>query len=143
MNKVVIINGPNLNLLGTREPEIYGSETFDAILNELRHSFSAVEISYFQSNVEGELVTAIQEYALTQQAIIVNLGAYSHYSIALLDALKATALPKVEVHLSNIYQREEFRAKSLTAQACTGVISGFGKQGYAMAMWYLTQLLVK
>lgn len=143
MNKVVIINGPNLNLLGTREPEIYGSETFDAILNELRNSFSAVEISYFQSNVEGELVTAIQEYSHTQQAIIVNLGAYSHYSIALLDALKATALPKVEVHLSNIYQREEFRAKSLTAQACIGVISGFGKHGYGMAIQYLKQLLVK
>ncbi len=143
MKKVVIINGPNLNLLGTREPEIYGHQTFDAIFNELKMAFPQLEITSFQSNIEGELVTAIQQFSLNQDALVINPGGYSHYSIAILDALKATQLPKVEVHLSNIYQREEYRTKSITAQACTGVISGFGKMSYTLALQYLQQELEK
>lgn len=143
MKKVAIINGPNLNMLGTREPEIYGHETLEDIVNSLKAQFQLLEITAFQSNIEGELVTAIQQLSQQNDALVINPGAYSHYSIAILDALKTTQIPKVEVHLSNIYQREEFRAKSITAQGCTGVISGFGKESYTLALQYINQLLEK
>lgn len=137
LQTIHIINGPNLNFLGIREPEIYGSETFESILKELRLQFPAIEFHYFQSNHEGELIDYLQKNYADFQAIVINPGALSHYSIALLDALKYMKCPVIEVHLSNIYQREEFRKHNITAQASKGVITGFGKYSYFLAIQYL------
>lgn len=130
--KILIINGPNLNLLGTREPEIYGKVSMADYLNDLQSDFAAHEISYYQSNVEGEIINRIQQDDF--EALIINPGAFTHYSYAIADCLKNISKPKIEVHISNIYQREEFRQKSVTAAYTTGVLSGFGLAGYRLAI---------
>ncbi|WP_374443812.1 type II 3-dehydroquinate dehydratase [Epilithonimonas sp.] len=130
--KILIINGPNLNLLGTREPEIYGSVSMDEYLNELKLEFSTDNILYYQSNIEGELINRLQEDDF--EAVVINPGAFTHYSYAISDCLKNIKKPKIEVHISNIYNREEFRKKSVTAESCDAVISGFGMKGYKLAI---------
>lgn len=134
MKHIEIINGPNLNLTGLREPEVYGKVTMDECIGALRKQFPEVEIGYFQSNVEGELVSRIQQVGFSCDGIIVNLGGYSHTSVALRDALLAVPAPKVEVHLSNIFAREEYRHHSLVTSACRGMICGLGLQGYSFAL---------
>ena len=134
MKHIEIINGPNLNLTGKREPEVYGSTTMEEYLEGLRKHFPEVEISYFQSNVEGELIDRIQQVGFRYDGIIVNLGGYSHTSVALRDALLAVPVPKVEVHLSNIFAREEYRHHSLITSACRGMVCGLGLQGYELAL---------
>ena len=130
--KILILNGANLNLLGTREPDIYGSTSMDDILTHLKSEYSQHAIEYFQSNFEGEIIGKIQENDF--DALIINPGAFTHYSYALADCLKNVAQPKIEVHISNIYQREEFRQKSVTAAYCSGLISGFGVHDYRLAI---------
>ena len=134
MKHIEIINGPNLNLTGVREPEVYGSTTMEQYLDGLRKAFPEIEITYFQSNVEGELINEIQRAGYACDGLIVNLGGYSHTSVALRDALLAVPAPKVEVHLSNIFAREEYRHHSLITSACRGMVCGLGLQGYEMAM---------
>ena len=130
--KILIVNGPNLNLLGTREPEIYGSITMEAYLDILKDEFLNETISYFQSNVEGEIINRLQVDDF--DAVIINPGAFTHYSYAISDCLKNISKSKIEVHISNIYQREEFRQKSVTASVSNGIISGFGMNGYRLAV---------
>jgi 3-dehydroquinate dehydratase-2 len=138
--KILIINGPNLNMLGRREEVFYGTESFDKILEQLKDKFPDVEIDYFQSNVEGDIVTRIQKLVDEKyQGLIINAGAYSHYSIAIHDALLIIQIPKIEVHISNIYLREEFRRKSVLTAACNGVIAGLGKESYRLAIDYVVQ----
>ncbi|HHG84105.1 MAG TPA: type II 3-dehydroquinate dehydratase [Bacteroidetes bacterium] len=135
--KILIINGPNLNMLGRRDEAFYGTESFDKILEKLKADFEDMEIDYFQSNVEGDIVTRIQElYDEDYHGLIINAGAYSHYSLAIHDALLIPQIPKIEVHLSNIYLREEFRRTSVLTRACDGIIAGFGKESYRLAMDY-------
>ncbi len=133
--KILIVNGPNLNLLGTREPEIYGTTSMEDYLQELRQEFAQDEILYYQSNIEGELINKIQEDDF--DAIVVNFGAFTHYSYALADCLKNIRKPKIEVHISNIYKREEFRQKSVTATYTDAILSGFGMKGYRLALLHL------
>jgi 3-dehydroquinate dehydratase II len=139
--KILILNGPNLNLLGTREPEIYGNETFEDILSGLRAQFAEAELGYFQSNHEGELIDRIQDTLQEPwEGLVVNLGAFTHYSYALLDALRAVPAPVIEVHLSHLFSREAFRHTSVISPACVGMISGLGKYGYEAAVrWFLAQ----
>ena len=132
--RIQIINGPNINLLGKREPSIYGSVTFEDFLIELRANYPDVEISYYQSNTEGELIDKIQETGFDVDGIILNAGAYTHTSIALQDAIRAVTSPVVEVHISNVHARESFRHKSMIAAACKGVICGFGLKSYQLAL---------
>lgn len=139
MKRIEIINGPNLNLTGLREPEVYGSTTMEEYLNALRRKFHDVEIAYYQSNVEGELIDEIQRAGFEADGLIVNLGGYSHTSVALRDALLAVPAPKIEVHLSNIFAREEYRHHSLITSACRGMVCGLGLQGYEMALQALAQ----
>lgn len=134
MKHIEIINGPNLNLTGRREPEIYGSVTMEQYLDELRHSFPEVQIGYYQSNVEGEIINRIHEVGFSADGIIINAGGYSHTSVALHDALAAVPAPAIEVHLSNIFAREEYRHHSLLTSACRGIISGLGLKGYELAV---------
>ena len=134
MKHIEIINGPNLNLTGVREPEVYGSTTMEQYLDGLRKAFPEVEITYYQSNVEGELIDRIQQVGFRYDGLIVNLGGYSHTSVALRDALLAVPAPKVEVHLSNIFAREEYRHHSLITSACRGMVCGLGLQGYELAL---------
>lgn len=136
----LIINGPNLNLLGKREPEIYGHTDFETYLRELRSWFPEEEIDFFQSNCEGDIVDKIQQYGFNTECkgIIINPAAYSHYSIAIADAIAAIPVPVVEVHISNIHSREEFRRHSVTAEKVKGVIAGLGLDGYNLALSYLT-----
>ena len=136
--RIQIINGPNINLLGKREPTIYGSVTFEDFLIELRANYPDVEISYYQSNTEGELIDKIQETGFDVDGIILNAGAYTHTSIALQDAIRAVTSPVVEVHISNVHARESFRHKSMIAAACKGVICGFGLKSYQLALEALT-----
>ena len=136
--KFLVINGPNLNLLGQREPGIYGAENYESLCAHLKE-FAAAHgstVDCFQSNHEGAIVDAIQAADGVYDAIVMNPGAYTHYSVAILDALKAVSVPCVEVHISNIHQREEFRHKSVTAPACVGQICGFGLYGYEAALSY-------
>ena len=136
MLKVLLINGPNLSLLGVREPEVYGSETLQDIVDEVR-TFARkrnVELSDFQSNSEGDLVTAIHEARTTVDGIILNPGAYTHYSIAIRDAISGVGLPVIETHLSNVHAREPFRRESVLAPVCVGVIAGFGRHSYFLAL---------
>jgi 3-dehydroquinate dehydratase-2 len=135
--KIQIINGPNLNLLGVREEDIYGSRDFENYLEELKRHFPLAELHYFQSNVEGELINKLHETGFSYGGIVLNAGAYTHTSIAIHDAIGAIKTPVVEVHISNIYAREEFRHKSLITSKCVGLISGFGLESYAMAIHYL------
>ncbi|HIP13212.1 MAG TPA: type II 3-dehydroquinate dehydratase [Arcobacter sp.] len=141
--KIAVIQGPNLNMLGAREQHIYGPMTMDQIHDQMKASGeqSGTELEFFQSNLEGEIVDRIQECMGTVDAILINPAAYSHTSIAITDALNAVGLPVVEVHISNIYKREEFRQKSLTATASTGVVTGFGPFGYHMGLIALTQIV--
>ncbi len=133
--KVQIINGPNLNLLGRREPEIYGNNAFDGFLAKLRAHYADVDILYFQSNVEGEIINKIHEVGFGEvDGIVLNAGAYTHTSVALLDALKAVETPAIEVHISNVHKREDFRHKSLISAGCKGVICGFGLDSYRLAI---------
>ena len=131
---ILIINGPNLNLLGKREPEIYGSKSFESYFEELTARFPAHSLSYFQSNVEGEIINKLQEAGFREGAIILNAGGYTHTSVAIADAIAAIKSPVIEVHISNPYAREEFRQKSLLSGKCKGLIAGFGLKGYEMAI---------
>ena len=137
MKKIVIINGPNLNLLGQREPEVYGAEGFDAFLVKLRAQFSDVSIEYFQSNIEGELINAIQSAGTSTDGIILNPAGYTHTSVAIGDAIAAIQKPVVEVHISNIHAREEFRKISHVSAKAKGTIAGLGLDGYTLALQYL------
>lgn len=132
--KIQIVNGPNLNLLGVREPGIYGSESFESYLAKLREHYPDVEIEYYQSNVEGELINKIQEVGFSFDGIVLNAGAYTHTSIALHDCIRAIKCPVVEVHISNVHQREDFRHHSFISAACKGVICGFGLNSYRLAI---------
>jgi 3-dehydroquinate dehydratase-2 len=136
--KIQIINGPNLNLLGKREPETYGSESFESYFEKLKSRFPSATLHYFQSNVEGEIINQIHKVGFDFDGIVLNAGAYTHTSIAIHDAIGAIKTPVIEVHISNIYAREEFRHKSLITSKCAGLITGFGMEGYAMAVSYLT-----
>ncbi len=131
---IQIINGPNLNLLGVREPSIYGSTSFDDFLPRLRACFPDVQIDYFQSNIEGELIDELQAVGFQCDGIVLNAGAYTHTSIALADCIRAISAPVVEVHISNVHQREAFRHQSMIAAACRGVICGFGLDSYRLAI---------
>ena len=132
--KIQIINGPNINLLGKREPSIYGSVTFEDYLAELRKRYVDVEIGYFQSNIEGEMIDCIQRVGFEVDGIILNAGAYTHTSIALQDAIRSVTAPVIEVHISNVHKREAFRHVSMIACACKGVICGFGLNSYRLAL---------
>ncbi len=132
--KISIINGPNLNLVGTREPGIYGSETFEHYFQKLRKKFETIDFDYFQSNVEGELINEIQNAAKTSDGIILNAGGYTHTSVAIGDAIAAIKVPVVEVHISNVAAREEFRKLSHISAKCAGTIAGFGLKSYLLAV---------
>ena len=134
MMKILILNGPNLNLLGRREPGIYGSSSFDGYLPRLRERYPEVEIAYFQSNVEGEMINKMQEVGFSYDGIVLNAGAYTHTSIALQDCIRSLKTPVIEVHISNVHTREEFRHKSMISCACRGVICGFGLDSYRLAV---------
>ena len=132
--KILILNGPNLNLLGIREKNIYGETSFEEYLSGLRDFYTMVEIDYYQSNVEGEMINKIHEVGFDYDGIVLNAGAYTHTSIALQDAIRAVTAPVIEVHISNVHAREEFRHKSMISCACVGVICGFGLVSYRLAI---------
>lgn len=138
MKKILIVNGPNLNLLGRREPGIYGGTSFEDYLLQLRQRFPDVELEYYQSNVEGELINKMQQEGFTAHGIVLNAGAYTHTSVALHDCIRAIKSPVVEVHISNVHTREEFRHHSMISAACRGVICGFGLDSYRLAIEALT-----
>jgi 3-dehydroquinate dehydratase-2 len=137
--QIHIINGPNLNLLGKREPAIYGNESFDDYLKQLESKYPNVQLHYFQSNVEGEIINYLQEQGFSADAIIINPGGYSHTSVSIADALKAITTKAIEVHISNVYARETFRHQPITGANCVGVISGLGLKGYALAIDFFIQ----
>lgn len=132
--QIIIINGPNLNLLGKREPEVYGNETFESYFEKLKSKFTTIELSYFQSNIEGELIDKIQEVGFSHDGIILNAGAYTHTSIGIGDAVKAITTPVVEIHISNTFSRESFRHQSYISPNAKGIIIGFGLQSYDLAI---------
>ena len=134
MKKIIIINGPNLNLLGKREPKTYGNKSFDSYMKELEVVFPDLELTCFQSNVEGEIINKIQENGFSSDGIVLNAGGYTHTSVAIADAVASIETPVVEVHISNVYAREEYRNQSLMAKNCKGVIAGFGLDSYKMAI---------
>ena len=134
MKKILILNGPNLNLLGVREPGIYGNEGFDSYLKELNKRFPSLEIAYFQSNIEGELINKLHEVGFAYDGIVLNAGAYTHTSVAIADAIKAINTPVIEVHISNVFAREEFRHHSFLSPVCKGCICGFGLKSYDLAL---------
>ena len=136
----MILNGPNLNLLGKREPGIYGSENMETCMERLRTAYPHIDIEYRQSNVEGELINIMQETGFTYDGIVFNAGAYTHTSIALLDCIKSITTPVIEVHISNVHAREEFRNHSMISAGCKGVIAGFGLDSYRLAVEALTRL---
>lgn len=138
MKKIQIINGPNLNLLGKREPSVYGSVSFEQFFQDLRTQHPGIQLEYYQSNVEGELINKLHETGFSFDGIVLNAGAYTHTSVALHDAIGAIKTPVVEVHISNVYAREEFRHKSLITSKCVGLITGFGLEGYNMAVRFLS-----
>ncbi len=137
--KVLILNGPNLNLLGVREPDIYGTSSFDDYLSQLRGMFPDVELTYFQSNVEGELINKMQEVGFSYDGIVLNAGGYTHTSVALHDCILSLKCPVVEVHISNVHQREGYRHHSFISSACKGIICGFGLDSYRLAVMALTK----
>lgn len=141
--KIIIINGPNLNLLGIREKSVYGSRSFEQYLEELKIAFPDLELEYYQSNIEGELINKLHEVGFTYKGIVLNAGAYTHTSIALADAIAAIETPVIEVHISNVYAREEFRHKSYISKNCKGLICGFGLESYRLALHYLLSLKPK
>ena len=132
--RIQIINGPNLNLLGVREPSVYGKEQFNDYLTRLQTVYPDIEIAYYQSNIEGELINKIQEAGFISDGIILNAGGYTHTSVAIRDAIKAVPAPVVEVHISNVHAREEFRHHSMLSAVCLGVIAGFGVDSYRLAL---------
>jgi 3-dehydroquinate dehydratase II len=136
MKKIIIINGPNLNLLGKREPTIYGNQTFEQYFEELKSNYSEIDLHYFQSNHEGAIIDKIHEIGFDYDGIIINAGAYTHTSIAIADALSAIKTPAVEVHISNIHAREAFRHHSFLTSRCKGMICGLGLKGYELALRY-------
>ncbi|MCD8297393.1 MAG: type II 3-dehydroquinate dehydratase [Prevotella sp.] len=138
--KILIINGPNLNLLGVREPGIYGKSSFENYLLKLRERYSNVEIEYYQNNIEGKLIDKMQEVGFSYTGIVLNAGAYTHTSIALQDCIKSLSSPVIEVHISNVHTREEFRHKSMISCACKGVICGFGLDSYRLAIEALLEM---
>ena len=133
--KIAIINGPNLNLLGTREPEIYGNSTFEAYFEELKSEFKELELTYFQSNHEGEIVDKLHEIGFNFDGIILNAGAYTHTSVAIADAISAINTPVIEVHISNVFKREAFRHKSYLSAVVKGIVTGFGFTSYKLALY--------
>ncbi|MBK7735297.1 MAG: type II 3-dehydroquinate dehydratase [Chitinophagaceae bacterium] len=141
--KIAIINGPNLNLLGKREPEIYGNEAIENLLNQLEKQFPRITFHYFQTNVEGELVNELQRVGFSFDGIVLNPAAYTHTSVAIADAVAAISAPVIEVHISNIYSREDFRKISFVSPNAIGVISGLGLKGYELAVEYLITKLSK
>lgn len=134
--KIAIINGPNLNLLGKREPDVYGSTSFDDYFEKLKNAFPEIEFSYFQSNIEGEIIDRLQDVATNHNAVILNPAGYTHTSVSIGDAVAAIQLPVIEVHISNIFGREPFRQLSYVSAKCRGTISGLGLKGYALAVQY-------
>jgi 3-dehydroquinate dehydratase II len=134
--KIAIINGPNLNLLGKREPGIYGSKSFEEFFDQLKQQLAAVELTYFQSNVEGELINELQRIGFDVDGVVMNPGGYTHTSVAIADAISAITASVVEVHISNIYAREEFRKHSVVSSKCKGSINGLGLKGYELAIKY-------
>ncbi len=138
--KIQIINGPNINLLGKREPAVYGSTSFEAYLSKLRERYADVQMNYFQSNIEGELIDCIQQAGFETDGIILNAGAYTHTSIALQDAIRAVPAPIIEVHISNVHARETFRHTSMISCACKGVVLGFGLDSYRLALEALIEI---
>jgi len=132
--KIIIINGPNLNLLGKREPEVYGNETFEAYFNQLKSKYPSIDLSYYQSNIEGELINKIQEIGFSYDGIILNAAAYTHTSIGIGDAVKAITSPTIEVHISNTFSRETFRHQSFISPNAKGIIIGFGLKSYELAL---------
>ena len=139
--KIAIINGPNLNLTGRREPEIYGTQPLDEYLQLLIAAYPDVQFTLFQSNIEGELVDEIQRVGFESDGIVINAGAYTHYSLAIADALRAVAAPAIEVHMSNVHARERRRRRSVLAPACVGVIAGFGLESYRLAVEALDAMM--
>ena len=137
--KIQIINGPNLNLLGKRETDVYGNEPFEKFFEKLQKRFPSVALQYYQSNVEGEIINQLHKVGFEFDGIVLNAGAYTHTSVAIHDAIAAIKTPVVEVHISNIYAREEFRHTSLITSKCAGLITGFGLEGYGMAIQYVIQ----
>lgn len=134
MKSIIIINGPNLNLLGKREPEIYGSESFEVYFKSLKENFSALELDYYQSNIEGELIDKLHEVGFSYDGIVLNAAAYTHTSVGIGDAVKCISTPVIEVHISNTYSREEFRHQSFISPNANGVILGFGLKSYSLAL---------
>ena len=137
--RIQIINGPNINLLGKREPSIYGSESFEDYLNGLKTRYAGITFDYYQSNIEGEIINKIHEAGFSCDGLILNAGAYTHTSIAIQDAIRAVTAPVIEVHISNVHKREEFRHKSMISCACIGVICGFGLDSYRLGVEALIQ----
>jgi 3-dehydroquinate dehydratase-2 len=138
--RIIIINGPNLNLLGRREPEVYGHSDFESYLSVLLKIYNEIRLDYFQSNVEGELINKLHEVGFSYDAIVMNPGGYTHTSVALADAIAAITTPVIEVHISNLHAREEVRHTSLTGAHCAGIISGFGLRGYELALEYAVDM---
>tara|TARA_B110000037_G_scaffold99777_1_gene116615 strand:+ start:793 stop:1212 length:420 start_codon:yes stop_codon:yes gene_type:complete len=134
MKKIIVINGPNLNLLGKREPQTYGNKSFEDYTKELIEEFTELELSTYQSNVEGEIINKLQETGFSLDGIVLNAGGYTHTSVAIADAIAAIKTPVVEVHISNVYAREKYRHQSIMAKHCKGVIAGFGLESYKMAI---------
>ena len=132
--KILIMNGPNLNLLGVREPRIYGDSSFESYLPKLKERYPQVELEYYQSNIEGEMINKLQEVGFTYDGVVLNAGAYTHTSVALHDCIRSLKCPVIEVHISNVHQREEFRHHSYLSPACKGVICGFGLDSYRLAV---------
>ena len=141
--KILIINGPNINMLGIREKNIYGVNDYNSLVEKIKKEASELDcqVDFFQSNIEGEIITSIQKAFGVYDGIIINPAAYTHYSIGILDALKSVNIPAIEIHISNIHQREDFRKKSVTAEGCIGQISGLGFEGYTLALRGLVNLL--
>ena len=138
--RIQIINGPNLNILGKREPEVYGRQPFDLYFNQLTKLYTSLELDYYQSNIEGEIIDKLHEVGFDYDGIVLNAGAYTHTSVAIGDAIKAITAPVIEVHISNIYSREEFRRISHISSSCVGVISGFGLNSYNLAIGALIEI---
>lgn len=134
MKKIIIINGPNLNLLGKREPTVYGNQDFQTYFNQLKEKYTHIELTYFQSNAENDIIDKIQQVGFEYTGIVLNAGAYTHTSLAIADAIRAVSTPVIEVHISNVHQRETYRHFSYLSSACKGIITGFGLQSYELAI---------
>ena len=141
--KLIIVNGPNLNLVGIREKSVYGNQSFDEYYDLLKKDFPEIELEYFQSNIEGEIINKLQEVGFSYDGIILNAGGYTHTSVSIADAIAAITIDVVEVHISNIFAREEFRKTSLLSPNCKGIISGFGLDSYRLAIQYFTKQKIK